>query len=389
MPETARQTVRSTAPAALVEQAVALVRQSAAVDEARLDTFLDGAVVAAEQVQDTRLNLLEQPAEVSAADVWVEISIGLLIDSKLISKALSLVARNLFGGVVRSNAVFLALPKSASGKELSKVSKQIASTAPDFIRRGDVLTHGFRSLPGTASKESLRLYHASIQLLVNGGSELDIAQAAVKAVNTRAKTAPRSNAPLAATDSAGVAVLSAALDYAAATRLGIRFRAARIEAALRQGATLEELALIAEAVDFDPLEEPGPGSTLALSLSEARAQTTLFMEALIWSRMYGFSFADIRIPKSVNNPQLSGTDPEKPFVETPGVGPGKALQQYWLRRFQAEAARYAVEQLKQTPPLSDAPMPSAQRLLRYFAAISVEVDKQGVVPGALTRRAQR
>ena len=79
MPQTARRNVPQSAPADLVEQAAALVRQSAAIDEARLDAFLDGAVIAAEQVQDTRLTVLEQPAELSATDLWVEIAIGLMI----------------------------------------------------------------------------------------------------------------------------------------------------------------------------------------------------------------------------------------------------------------------------------------------------------------------
>ena len=52
-----------------VEQVVLLVRQSAAVQEARVDAFLDGATFAAEQVQDVRLQMLENPAQVTGWDL--------------------------------------------------------------------------------------------------------------------------------------------------------------------------------------------------------------------------------------------------------------------------------------------------------------------------------
>jgi hypothetical protein len=92
---------------------IRLVRQSEAVTEARTDPFLDGAVLAAEQVQDVRISVLETPKAVTASEFWTEVAITLVVESNLAGKLVSLVAKQTLGKLIRLNAVFYALPKSA------------------------------------------------------------------------------------------------------------------------------------------------------------------------------------------------------------------------------------------------------------------------------------
>jgi hypothetical protein len=354
-------------PPALVEAVVQLVRQSAAVQEARLDALLDGATLAAEQVQDVRLQVIEEPAEVTGWDIFVEIAPILIIESKVPAKLLANLTKRLLGPAVRSNALFLALPKSQAGKELVKAADDLARLG--LIPRGDVAKQ-VAKLAGTASGDSVKLYSAGTHAIINFGSGTDYAQAVITAGQQgyRRATAP-TNPPLRAADSAGVAVVGAAMNYAAATRLAIRFSHARIEAFCRTEATLTDLAAVGVGMDWDPLEDPNERSPLPGGLAEARGQYQLFFEAVIWARMYGFSHASIGVPGSRNHPPISTNDPAAPFV-----GPKKALQQYWLSRFGAEAERYATAMKVKIP---ESPTAAALRLRRYLGDISTQVDVLG------------
>jgi hypothetical protein len=351
------------------EQVVLLVRQSAAVQEARVDAFLDGATLAAEQVQDVRLQVLETPAQVRGWELWVEFAL-LLLETNLVSKAIALASRTIFIPMVRSNRLFLALPKSAAGKELVKLSKNLPGVQFRATTKS-VLSSGALGLPGTASPDSLKLYHGSIQAIVRLGSEAGLSgadlikdAAKLEGERRRRRTAPPSGGSLPLGDSAGVVVLSAAQDYARATRLGIQIRHARIESFVRREATPADLAVVVDALGWDPLGEPG--EQLTLSLADLRDNYRLLLEALIWARLYGFSATQPRI-------DVNASPDEPPFI-----GIKEQLQDYWQRRFQALADAY-----QPVRPVLPGRVADAQRLRRYFAAISTELQKVGLQQGEL------
>jgi hypothetical protein len=343
------------------------VRQSAAVQEARADVLLEGAMLAAEQVQDVRIAVLEEPTEMTATEFWVEVALTVIIESNLASKLLAATTKKIFTPVVRSNALFLLLPKSAQGRELAaagKVFEEVAGSGRSVLR------DGIAKLPGTASKDSLKLYHAAIQQLVTASSQVDLAKTAVKVTNqvARAKNRPRANRPLAASDSAGVAVLHGALEYASATRLGIRFALAGLERAVWTATRFDDLAAVGVVVDWEDLTDPQERETFSQGLAVLRKETARFLEALIWGRMYGFADAQ-RQPGVTSNPAI-GSDATAPFT-----GVKKPLQTYWRDRFQADADAYAVT-LGQT--VVPAPVADAVRLRTYFGAVSAAVNKAGL-----------
>ncbi|MCV0388010.1 MAG: hypothetical protein K5821_16780, partial [Nitrobacter sp.] len=125
----------------LAERLVLLIRESAAVEEARLDILLDASILAAEQVQDVRLNVLETPAEVTGWQLWSQAAVVFLLESNLVGKALNTLTRAIVGKAVRTNTLFLALPKSESGKELAFFAKYVYGGA-----RGQVLRKGVPDL---------------------------------------------------------------------------------------------------------------------------------------------------------------------------------------------------------------------------------------------------
>lgn len=361
-----------------VEQVVLLVRQSAAVQEARVDAFLDGATLAAEQVQDVRLQLLETPAQVTGWELWAELGIVFLLESNLAGALIALGARKMFTPLVRSNALFLQLPKSAVGKELVATANNIADkviVSGTALTRKSVLSRGFAGLPGTASKDSLKLYHASIQRIVKLGSDVPISggeflTGVLQAVNKKRELAKGGRPPVDAvplTDSAGVVVLSAAQDYARNTRLAIQIRHARIESFVRREASIADLAVVIDVLGWEPLGAEGAGSAAELGLVELRNKYRLLLEALIWARLYGFSAA---------TPQIAVNDPDQPFR-----GIKKDLQNYWRRRFQDLADVYSATVLDET--VLPGRIADALRLRKYFAAISLALQKIGLQQGEL------
>ena len=360
-------------PLATLAAFAALVRQSAAVNEARVDPILEGAVLAAEQVQDVRIAIVEQQPELTATDFWTEVAITVIIDSNLASKLLSAAAKMIFRPIVRSNALFLALPKSEIGRQLAATAKEFEAVFPGSGR--SVLREGSKKLPGTASTDALKLYHSSLRLFATQASKLDYAKAAVKVANqvARPKNRPRSIRRLGAPDSAGVAVLHSAMEYAAATRLGIRFTHAELERAAWSATSFDDLAALKLVVDWDDLSDPDEKDAFDAGLTTLRREVARFVEALIWSRMYAFSVGDLNRPGSVDNPPTTGQEGKTPFTTIKAT-----LQDYWYDRFQPDADAYATSLGKQ---LANGRLAAALRLRVYFAAISYAVEKAGISLG--------
>lgn len=346
----------------LQERLVLLIRQSAAVQEARMDILLDATVLAAEQVQDVRLVVLETPAEVSGWELWGEIALGFLLDTKLAGKLLGLLTRKLIGQAVRTNTLFSVLPRSESGKELAFYAKYAFR---DRARR--VVREGIPELklPGLSDKDGLSLYNASLQMFVAKGSGTldDFANAALKAANARRKAGPpRTSDPIPVADSAGVTVLSAAQDYARATRLGIRFRHAALESYVRRGASPASLALVAETVGWDGLDD-GEQQAELMDLTTARNKYRLLLEALIWARLYDFTEAP---PSPRSNPVVLAN-------QDLFHGPSGNLQKYWRARFQPLADQYLASKGATVVPGDNT---QSLRLRKYFAAVSYQVTQQ-------------
>ncbi|MGY1711240.1 hypothetical protein ACI8AC_17205 [Geodermatophilus sp. SYSU D00758] len=351
------------------------IDECSAVQLAQVECYLDGATLAGEQVQDVRISLLEQPAELSGWDFWLGLGITFLLESNFVGAALRSITTRVFTPLVRSNAVWLRIPKSPSGHELVALAERARSLSlPTLIEPGrgrltfdSVLEGGAAGMGGRASRESLQLYHSAIQELIRVVEPLDVAQGLAQTANqARQSGRPRSNDPLSFSDSPGFVVLAAAQEYAQMTRLGIAVRSARFRSFARARASIKDLAALVEATQVERLDHDGQ----AVSLGALRRRCALDFEALIWSRLHGFHQATpgFRGRAGPGHPAL-GADNDEPLK-----GVRVELVDYWLNRFSPSIRDWATRQ-------GWAPMPDQGRLARstylraYFAALSADVEK--------------
>jgi hypothetical protein len=348
----------------LVEEVVLRVRNSAAVQEARTETFLDAAILAALQVHDVRLQALETPAEVTGWEFFGDLLLTLILESNVIGMALKGITKTIFKSVLRTNAVFRALPKSPRGHDLLLRARAGARAWAHQYQATPAESHAFQrdviKLGGLSSENPLPLYHRSIRELVEFGSDEGVISAGAKTVVQFARSPKPWAEPARVTDSATVAVVSFAQDYARATRLGIRITHATIESYIRRGAfTLDQLVTLVEAVGWEPLTD-AHFDERTLRLADLRNEYALLFEALIWARMYGFS-------ESPDFPPLLQREDAFDRVN-------EYVQTYWRRRFQTAADDYLVNVKGATVVRNDTTQ--SLRLRRYFAALSLELTKQ-------------
>ena len=321
----------------LTEEVVFQIRSSRAMQLARMDAYLDGVVLAAEQVQDIRLSLQETPPAVSGWEAAGSILLTFALDATIGGKVLAKAAQIIFTPVLRMNAVFRALPKSADGKRLVEQARTLARlnqpSLPSGIPRGPglpaqriypsaraarsdtfaaVLQGGAGGQPGLKAlgKDNVVLYHAWLEAVVKGGSATEHnVLAAAKAVRQAAGTTFTAPPP-SPTDSPSVALRAAAYDYASVTKLGIQLQHDRLETLVR-GRHIEPPGLerVIELSQWDGIEVVG--------LSAIRRQFGLLFEAIVWARLYGFR-APLP-PRVTNNESYLGID--------------ERLSEYWMERF--------------------------------------------------------
>ena len=335
----------------LVEELVLQIRQSCYVELARVEAYLDAVVLAAEQVQDKRIEQLETPKEVTGWEFFGNVLLTFFLESTLPGKLLAGASKAIFTRILRQNAVFRLLPRSPYGDELLKDAQRlarlrrqtvgpakiipgtggvpsrivIAEPTPGFERKqiSEILKMGARG-PGldALGRENVALYHWSLEALIRGSdrTQQNLTAAAHATREAIQRERPRAGPNLEASDSAGVAIVGAAQQYAALTRLGIQATHARFEQMVRGGEFLpEDLPLVAKSFDWDPFEFEIDGQRISGNLAEIRARYRGVVEAFIWANLYGFD-AERATPKFfVNQAAFDGVP--------------KAFPAYWVRRF--------------------------------------------------------
>ena len=332
----------------LTEEIVFQIRQSRAVQLARVQAYLDGLVLAAEQVQDVRLKHQETPPAVSGWEAAGSLLLTFALDSTIAGKLLAKTAQVIFTPILRMNSVFRALPKSTDGKQLVEQALKLAQLnhpfrydglsasakrlLPSFRRVSEaraqtisaVLQGGAGGVPGLKAldKQNVVLYHAWLDAVIkaNSASEKNFT-AAAKTVRAAAKMSLES-APLPTGNSPGVDLRAAAYDYATVTSLGIQFQHDRFETLVRgrniEPAALEKLIALFQWEDLDTPE----GAAAAAALSRCRREFALLFEAIIWARLYGFKRP--YAPAVTNNLSYLGID--------------QRHSDYWLERFASAVA---------------------------------------------------
>jgi hypothetical protein len=356
------------------EDLIYLMKQSCAVQLARVDAYLDGIVLAAEQVQDIRIKLLETPKEQTGWQILGEVALTFALESTIAGKLLRAASKAIFRPVLSQHQVFSALPKqllSVDGRTLSEAARGLRGTIGPSLSR-TVLKLGVH-MSGTGgfaqwSRGDITLYHNWLEALARGsdavGTNLTAALKAANEYRTQDSRAPPPS--VGAQDSVGVGVLAAAQHYASVTRLGIQVRYAAFERLVRRNlCTDDELAYLADLVSWQDLElDVGGGRKIASNLGDLRRRYQLLYEALIWGRHFGFE-----------SPTGGGAEGRPGVLGERFKGIDKAFCDYWRTRFDENVDQFNADRGKNYKFTS---MPVTQQLFdlrEYFWKIATELAR--------------
>jgi hypothetical protein len=320
----------------LTEEIVFLIRQSCAIHLARVDAFLEGAELAAEQVQDIRIQKLETPQEVTGWEIFGEVVLTFILESNLAGRFLAAAAKRVFTRPLRHWYVFTNLPEfflSPTGVGLKREAQRLARMnepraarmavprtrrQPTSVTLQAVIGPQLRKEVGS---KDVRYYSDSLEAIIRGTQDVqDALTGGVQAVN-ELRNQPDRSPPLTLDirDTAGVTILSAVQNYANLVRLGIRISHARFEKLVRtQQIVPSELPLIIDLFTYEDLQvDLGTGGKIACDLGEIRARNRRVIEALIWAKLFNFNREKV-------NPRKVGAGYQ---------GVDKALSEYWFLRF--------------------------------------------------------
>jgi hypothetical protein len=350
----------------LTEEVAFYVRQSRSIQMARVEAYLDGVVLAAEQVQDVRLTLLKEPPEVSGWNAAGAIFLTFVLESTVPGKVLSSLARLIFTPVLQMNVVFRALPKSPEGEALIDLAQRLSRIPPGRPQTGrsyidttgtgpfksltpararrleaqtfnEIVQSGISGRPGLGAlgKESVVLYHAWLDAYVKGGSLEQDLSAITKAVVQNSSFAL--SRPIAAVPgtSPAVELRAAAYEYATLNKLGIQLQHDRLEALVRtSGFSPDGLAQVVKLCQWKELNVGQRADPIFSGLTAIRDRFALLFEAIIWARLE--RFVPERIGEGFSGvPTVTGDLDQ--YVGASGRI-DKRLSDYWLDRFAAVVA---------------------------------------------------
>jgi hypothetical protein len=381
---------------ALVERLCFLIRQSAIIQEARVDAFLDGIELAAEQVQEVRISMLEQPKEVTGWDILGAAMVEFVMESNLPGKLLKAAAKGIFSASLRRAALYAALPRGPQARELVEEARRVAErlgrmnagrfaspwrpagSVQGAIRgnqaaaRATALEGALVTAKGKSPKDQRDIYHGIVESLAREAEAEQNYAAVGKAVR---EALGRARVPSRALlgDTAGVSVRTAARDYAMRTRLALRTVHARVESEVRANwVSPDGVGLIADAFSVGDLKLDEGNSGVEASLADVRNGFLILFEAVIWARLYGFDPV-AKTPLRVSNQGLYKGVEEK-------------ISEYWFKRFGPTVEAWKKERGATVVPFAtDAPANQAIYLQQYFWAVVGSLPKLG--PGQMTAKA--
>ncbi|HXG95494.1 MAG TPA: hypothetical protein VNJ06_00120 [Gemmatimonadales bacterium] len=288
-----------------IEETTALIRQSAIRQIECAQTIMDGAILAAEQVQDKRLELLEQGPEVSGFDVFIDFALTFILESPLAGKIFQTITTKMLLPRVRANQV-------AQAKALRVLA----------LKPGARLPGGFLAVPEriVASQLAKRVkdLHKFERLLIETGSEegpYPYMVAFAKAMKQAGEKERRPAPLLEPSDTPGVAILDLAQQHLSKERLAIQIEHSMFELWVRTGQMSVEEAR--NTVQRESIEASGK----LFSLAEIKDRFKRHFELLIWTFL-------------LYERPLTGkaiTTPRQTFTLTGYVQP--SLIAYWMKRF--------------------------------------------------------
>ncbi|SNQ62462.1 hypothetical protein [Candidatus Methanoperedens nitratireducens] len=282
-----------------------LIHQSAHIQIERLQAFIDGITLAAEQVQDTRLELLEEGPEVDTVSAWADVLLVFVLESTIPGMILTTVAKKMIRPMLKTRTALSYLPKRSDFKDLKLYIKQMKTTYGSQ-KAGQYLK---TKLDG----KQYNLYASGIRALAEMSPNAQLNFTALAKAGREAYYKDfKQLSPLDATDTPGVSILNAALTFASINRNAIFYHHSLLEGIVRLGfMTGEDANQFIKIVEWEALDE---------GLKSIRDRFKLLFEAVIWARLCGFSKTTRKlVVKTYRGTVFEGVD--------------NRLVDYWLKRF--------------------------------------------------------
>ena len=296
------------------EVAIEYLRRSEQIQIERLQCIADGAVLGAEQVQDVRLDLLEQGPEVNTTMVIMDLFIGLLLDSSLAGVVMKAFANSTVKRlVIRDRSLYIGEMRNV--RELAKSTRKLRSEA--YLKQ--VLSADMRAKDYLASAEKWRRVG---EWASNSDRAKDVT-ATGKAMKGAAKANYGTKGLRVEGDTPGVSLLGSVLEFVSVNRLRVRQQYLRMETLMRvvdmTGDDARAFLLLAE---FQP--SPAP-------LKYIRDRCKLLFEAIIWAGIFGFDTERRKLAAGnlLSHDRLQGIDDR--------------LAKYWVTRFGVDVERWVSE----------------------------------------------
>jgi hypothetical protein len=294
------------------ELAIEFLRRSEQIQLERLQCLADGALLGVEQVQDVRLDLLDQGPEVDTSAVIVDLFIGFLLDSSIPGRLLKVFANTTCKRLVARSAIFKVDGKLAleeADKEF-KFFKEFVSSKAAY----EEINASFNAAKYLNHAKGARKL---IELASNSDVQKDVVATLKTIRNANSKKLTDKPKPLRTDgDTPGVSLLGSVNEFVAINRLLVQFQYRRMETFIRFNfMTGDEARRFVTLAEFDPLESP---------LKAIRDQCKLLFEAIIWAGLFQFN-------ENSRGIVLKNDRPFSNEVIMEGIDP--RLSNYWIRRF--------------------------------------------------------
>lgn len=303
------------------EKAVALIEQSFAIQQERIQIIVDAALLAVEQVQDKRLELLEKGKTVTINDVIFDLLSVYLWEVGLVGHVLQPlvkeVTRVICSKSLKYSAVYNQLSKSDYGAQFIGYARQ-EKNSKELLK--NIIGEHVRNSKQYSSEE-FAIFSKEARELVASAPEVVWKKATGTVAKWKEMKKKVKETTLEKTDTPGVSMLKAAQSYVSRHRFALEIQKARIIAWVRSQSTMT----VTELRELLPLFEAEELPDTAF----IRDQYQWTFEIIIWARMYGFKTEYAGSPKVFSN-----SDEGFQGIRTD-------LTYYWFDRFREVWISYA------------------------------------------------
>ncbi|WP_123040434.1 hypothetical protein [Cohnella candidum] len=344
-----------------IESAVALIEQSFAIQQERIQIVADAAVLAVEQVQDKRLEMSEKGKSVTIEDVIFDMLTLYLWEVGLIGHVLQPLVKEVTQAIctrsLRYSAVYNQLSKSDYGAQFIGYARQEENGK-------QLLKEIIAAHVGNAKQfksEEFAIFSQEARQLIANAPDLVWKKATGEVAKWKDLKKKVKETKLEMTDTPGVSMLKAAQSYVSSHRFALKLQQAKIVSLIRSQPTMTVKEL-KDLTSFFAIEEL-PETTFI------RDQYQWTFEMIIWARLYGFT-------------KDPATSPKIPTDSNDGfTGIRKELTDYWLARFHEVLVSYMRGYMQYYDQFTY--VGKVTTLRNYFNLIMKQMEEKSKVAGTI------